>query len=83
MTRSASLYASSASACRPVRYKSKHQLAPKPLAERMLADEALELADQLRGATTVELRLQVFLGRDEAELLEPRDLGLREKIGAS
>ena len=60
--------------------KSQHELVAEPLAQWVLGDEALELADQLGRSTTSELRLQVSLDRNEAELFEACDLGLGEPL---
>ena len=45
--RRAAWYASSASAWRPQRYRREHQPPVQPLAQRLLGDERLELADDL------------------------------------
>jgi hypothetical protein len=58
----------------------EHQLAAKPLPQRMLPDERLELADELGVPAERELRLGVLLDEREPELLEPRDLRLRERL---
>jgi hypothetical protein len=46
------------------------ELAPETLAERMLGDEALQLADQLGVEPELELRLDSAFERFEAQLLE-------------
>ena len=56
-----------------------HQLAAQPLAQRVGANERLELADQLGGAPTREVGLEAILDRKHAQLLEPRNLTLRER----
>ena len=46
----------------------------------MGADERLELADQLGGAPRREIGLEALLEREHAQLLEPRNLALRERL---
>ena len=46
----------------------------------MLADERLELADEVPVPSALELGLDPLLERGEAQLLEPRDLGWRERL---
>ena len=58
----------------------EHQLAAQPLAQRMLGDERVELADQLRVPARGEIGVDPLLERRPAQLLEPRDLGLRERL---
>ena len=60
----------------------EHELCPQPLAQRMRADERLELADELRVLADRELRLRALLHQREVELLEPRDLLPRERLVA-
>ena len=43
-------------------------------------DERLELGDELCVAPEREVRLDALLERDGAQLLEPRDLRLRERL---
>ena len=50
-----------------------HELRAKPLAERMLADERLELPDELGVTAELEVGLDSALERGETELLEPAD----------
>ena len=52
----------------------------QPLAQRVLGDERLELADELRVAAEREVGVDPLLERREAELLEPDDRGLRERL---
>jgi Protein kinase domain len=58
----------------------EHELRPRPLAERMLADEGLELRDELGGAPECEVSVDASLERDEPQLLETKDLRLRERL---
>ena len=54
---------------RPV--EGEHQLLPEPLPERMLADERLELVDELGRAAEREIGLDPPLEREQPQLLEP------------
>ena len=63
---------------RPV--QREHQLAPEPLAQRVLFDESLELPDESEMARGVEVGLDPLLQRREPELFEPGDLRLRERL---
>ncbi len=56
----------------------EHQLRPEALAQRMLGDEPLELGD--RAQPLLELGVHQVLQRRHAQLLEPRDVGLRERV---
>ena len=58
----------------------EHQLAAQPLAVRVLADQRLQPADHLGVAAERELRLDELLARGDPQLLEPGDLGLRERL---
>ena len=60
----------------------EHQLRPQALAQRMLGDERLELAHELRVPARLELGLDSLLERREPELSEPGDLGLRPGLEA-
>ena len=63
---------------RPV--EREHQLAAEPLAERILLDEALQLADELGCRATFEIGLDsIFEGR-RAKLFEAGDLGFGERL---
>jgi hypothetical protein len=55
-----------------------HQLAPPPLAERLLPDHGLKLGDQLTRTTGSEPRIDQILGRRAPELLEPLAFGRPE-----
>ena len=48
----------------------EHQLPPEPLAVRMLADERLELVDELGRAAEREVRLDPLLEREQPQLLQ-------------
>ena len=50
------------------------------LADGLRGDECLELGDELRVTSEREIRLDPLLERDGAQLLEPRDLGLGERL---
>jgi hypothetical protein len=50
------------------------------LARGMLGDQGLELADELRVFSEHELGFDPRLERHQPQLLEPRDLGLRERL---
>ena len=58
----------------------EHQLAAQPLPQRVLADEPLELAHQVGVAAVLEVGFDPLLESRQAQLLEPRDLGLREAL---
>ena len=58
----------------------EHQLANEPLARRMLANQRLELSRQPRVLSECELRVDPLLHRGQPRLLQPRDLGLRERL---
>ena len=58
----------------------EHELAPEPLAVRMLGDQRLELADQARVAAEREVGLDPLLERRQPELLEPAGLDPRERL---
>ena len=58
----------------------QHELGGEALAERMLADESLQLADQLAGQATAQVGIDPQLDRLQAQLVEPEDLGLRERF---
>ena len=60
----------------------EHQLRPQPLAQRIGADEPLELGDEVGVLPDRQLRLGALLEEGEAELVEPRDLLLRERLVA-
>ena len=75
--RLASRYAASASACLSRAVEGEHQLGAEALPERVLADQQLELGDELGTRAEREIRLDPLLQGLDPELLEPRDLGLR------
>ena len=56
----------------------EHQLAPQPLAERVLVDAGLELGHDRAVPAEPQLPLDAALDRLEAELVEAMDLPLRE-----
>ena len=63
---------------RPV--EREHELAARPLAERLRLHERLELGDELGVAAEREIGVDSLLEHDGAQLLESRDLGLRERL---
>ena len=64
----------------PAAVEREHQLAGEPLARRVLGDEPPQLADDLGVAAGGEVGLDAQLERGQPLLLEPRDLGLRERL---
>ncbi len=58
----------------------KHELRPRPLAERLRLHERLELRHELRVPGEREIGVDPLLEDGRAQLLEPRDLGLRERL---
>src|ERR671923_201963 len=63
---------------RPV--EREHQLLAKALAERILADERLELAHDLGVPARLEVGVDPLLEDGQPELLQAADLGLREGL---
>ena len=57
----------------------EHQLRVQALAPRVLAGQLLELGDQLGVAPGRQVGLDAQLQRRELQLLQPRDLGRRER----
>ena len=58
----------------------EHQLPVQALAQRMLGDEPLELADQLAMAPVRELGVDRLRERGQPQLLQPPDLRRRERL---
>ena len=58
----------------------EHQLSPEGLAQRVLADERLQLADDVAVRPELEISVDPLADDDEAKLLEPADLRLREVV---
>ena len=58
----------------------EHQLAAKPLAVRVLADQRLQRRDHVGVAAEGELRLDELLARGDPLLLEPGDRRLGERL---
>ena len=58
----------------------QHQLPAQPLAQRVRADERLELGDQLGVRAELEIGCDPLLEHAEPQILEPVDLGLRERL---
>ncbi len=57
-----------------------HQVGGEPFPERMLANQALELADKRRRQPSTQVRIDAQLHRLQAQLLEARDLSLGERL---
>ena len=51
----------------------EHQLRPRPLPQRLLPHEGLEVTDEVRVATQLQFRFDTVLKRRYAQLLEARD----------
>ena len=60
----------------------EHQQLAQPLAQRVVADERLQLGDRLAVSTDREVGLQAMLERDEAQRFQPADLVARERLVA-
>ncbi len=58
----------------------KHQLPPQPLPQRIPLDKRFELRDEARTFAELEVGVDSFLERVQPQLLEPADLGLRERL---
>ena len=58
----------------------EHQLPGEPLARRVLGDQLPQLADELGVPAGGQVGLDARLQRGQPLLLEPRDLGLRERL---
>ncbi len=58
----------------------QHQRHHEPLAQRVLADEALQLGDELAGQPETEIGVDPVLDRLQAQLLQPGDLRLRPRL---
>ena len=58
----------------------EHPLRVQPLAQRVLGDERLELADHLGVPAGREVGVDRHLGRAQPQLLEPADLGGGERL---
>ena len=58
----------------------EHELRARPFAQWLRGDERLELGDELCVAAEREIGLDPLLQRDRAQLLEPGDLRLRERL---
>ena len=64
----------------PAAVEREHELAAYALAQRVLAHERLELADHLRVAAERQVCVDALLDGDQAQLVEPRDLLLGERL---
>src|SRR5262245_23163940 len=58
----------------------EHQLAEEPLSLRVVTDQRLELADELRPAPDREIGIDPVLERDQPPLLQSLRLSLRERL---
>src|SRR4029450_11662862 len=58
----------------------QHELPAEGLAEGVVADERLELADDVAVPAELEIGLDPLFDRGELQLLEPPDLRLREVV---
>ena len=58
----------------------EHQQLTSPFPQRVLADEGLELGDDVRVTAQLDVRRDPLLVRDEAQLVQPADLGLRPVV---
>ena len=58
----------------------EHQLGAQALPQRVLRHERLQLADELGMPPGGEIGFDALLERRQPELLEPRDLGLGERL---
>ena len=58
----------------------EHQQLAGPFAQRILADEGLELGDDVRVTAELDVRGDPLLVRNEAQLVEPADLRLRPVV---
>ena len=58
----------------------QHQLRIQVLTQRLLRDQLLELGDEIVLAPERQVRLDAQLERDEAELFEPVDRRLGERL---
>src|SRR5262249_25767656 len=63
---------------RPV--QREHELSVQALTERVLERERFELADELRVAPERQIGIDALLEHRQPELLEARDLDLRERL---
>ena len=62
----------------PGAIQGEHLLAAQPLAQRMLEHQCVELGERLGVPAAGELRVDAVAHAGEAEVLQPRDLRLRE-----
>jgi hypothetical protein len=58
----------------------QHELSAEPLPQRVIRDERLELTHDLGVAAELEVGVDPRLDRGHAQLLEPGDLRLRERL---
>src|SRR6516162_4725981 len=56
----------------------QHELAVKPLAQRAVGDERLQLRHEFEVATESQVGLHSLFECDQPQLLQPRDVGLGE-----
>src|SRR5438045_3720300 len=60
--------------------EAEHQLAEQPLAERMLGDESLQLADKPTAASEFDLGVDARLDGEQPSRLQPLRLGRRKRL---
>ncbi len=58
----------------------QHQVRRQSLSQRMLADQALELTDQLACPARPQIGIDAVLDRCHPQLVQPSDLGLGERL---
>ncbi len=64
----------------PCAVERTHEQRPRPLLQRPLGHERLQLADELAAAAELQVRLDPLLESELTQLLEPRRLGLHERV---
>ena len=64
----------------PAAIQRQHQQADQPLTRRILGAQLLELGDHKRVLAVGQPRIDALLQRGDAQLLQPRDLCLRERL---
>ena len=64
----------------PAAVQREHPLRVQPLAQRVLGQQRVDLADDLMMATRGEVRIDRQLPRRQPQLLEPSDLSVGERL---
>ena len=62
--------------------KGEHELTAKTLPHGMLADQSLQLSSECARRAESQIRLDPLLQARQVQLLQPHDLGLRERFVA-